>query len=102
MPFGFVTKAQLEAHAEDLRREIAEARADQERVMKRIALEWEEWWEKFSRLYARLSKRVKDASRETGLAEPNGGEGGAESTESRKTTAISPEKLAAWRSRRGF
>jgi hypothetical protein len=101
MPFGLVTKAQLEAHAEELRREVSAAREDQQAVMRKIKLEWEEWWEKFSRLYARLSKRVKDSqaadaepARDGGADAPGAGQAGPHT--------IPPEKLAAWRSRRGF
>jgi hypothetical protein len=101
MPFGFVTKAQLEAHAADLRREIEASRADQDRVAKRIALEWEEWWEKFSRLYARLSKRVKDAEVTEG-GKGGDGPGPHEDARAPSPASIDPNKLAAWRARRGF
>jgi hypothetical protein len=99
--FGFVTKTQLEAHADELRRELAAARDDQAMVLKRIKLEWEEWWEKYSRLYARLSKRVKDAERAD--LSSGGADGSGDRAPAPETPApVNPAKLATWRARRGF
>lgn len=34
----------------------------QERGLKALELDWQEWFDKFRLLYARLSKRIKDAA----------------------------------------
>lgn len=57
MPFGLITKAQLDAKVADLQREIAEARA----LPEDIALEWADWYAKFRSLYMRLKKQEKAA-----------------------------------------
>ncbi len=96
--FGFVTKAQLDAYREELRADYQRSADDQAAVMRKIKVEWEEWWEKFSRLYARLSKRVKDAEREP----PTPSDGDGEIAAPGAPHAVDPVKLAAWRARRGF
>jgi hypothetical protein len=67
MPFGFVTQRQLDQHREELAREIEAAREDQARLWKKIEVEWNEWFDKFRRLYARLAKRARDADDEGGV-----------------------------------
>jgi hypothetical protein len=61
MPFGFVTQRQLDRHREELARALHAAEEDQRRVIEKLTVEWEEWFDKFRRLYARLSKRVTDS-----------------------------------------
>ncbi len=100
--FGFVTKAQLDAHADELRREVQACREDQAVVMRKIKLEWEEWWEKFSRLYARLSKRVSDSQRVDESAAAAASEIPNPAGPANATVTVSPERLATWRARRGF
>jgi hypothetical protein len=51
---------------EALRRDVAALRADVEgiaRGWKLIAVEWEEWYDKYRQLYARLAKRESRASK---------------------------------------
>src|SRR5256885_6839874 len=66
MPFGFVTTRQLERYREELARELQAAREDQERSFKKIEIEWDGWFDKFRRLYARLAKRARDADEDGG------------------------------------
>jgi hypothetical protein len=96
--FGFVTKAQLDVYREELRADYQRAADDQAAVMRKIKVEWEEWWEKFSRLYARLSKRVKDAEREGGTP----GKGDGEIVAPGAPQTIDPARIASWRAKRGF
>src|SRR6266536_2250716 len=102
MPFGFVTQRQLDQHREELRRDLRSAEEDQRRAYEKLELEWSEWFDKFRRLYARLSKRVRDAADERPVeagpgttGEPSGG-----APESRE---LPPVSAAALRRRmRGF
>src|SRR6266702_6535460 len=48
--FIWLTRAELDRRFDELRREYQRANVG-----------WEEWYDKFRRLYARLSKRVSDA-----------------------------------------
>jgi hypothetical protein len=65
---GHYTKRELDQKFDDLRREWRVAQAD-----------WEEWYDRFRRLYARLTKRVKDAEKLDGggSAEAPGSSGDA-------------------------
>src|SRR5258708_8333111 len=98
MPFGLVTKAALDRYREELRADYQRAADDQAAVMRKIKVEWEEWWEKFSRLYARLAKRVKDAEREA----PTPGEGHGENGAPGAPQAIDPVKVKPSRTQRGL
>jgi hypothetical protein len=49
--------AKLTDTVADLRERVAL----QEKGLKALEMEWQEWWDKFRTLYARLAKRVKDA-----------------------------------------
>jgi hypothetical protein len=73
MPFGFVTRRQLDQQREDLRKEIAATGA----AIEEIQYEWAKWYNKFRSLYAMLLKREKKAD---GDAEqpPTPGEGEGE------------------------
>ena len=66
MPFGLVTKAQLDALRDELKREIAESSG----LPEDIAMQWESWYAKFRALYARLMKQATKRERE--LAEGDG------------------------------
>lgn len=50
----------------------------QEKGLKALELDWQEWFDKFRLLYARLSKRLKDAAN----AEGNGSESRQDAPES--------------------
>jgi len=40
-----------------------------ERQVKALVIEWDEWFDKYRRLYARLAKRVSDANKEPDVPE---------------------------------
>jgi hypothetical protein len=101
MPFGWVTRRELEARSDELRAEYQRALEDQRALVKRIQLEWEEWFDKFRRLYARINKRVTD--QEAGDAKHAEAASGSDgSTSPASGHPINPAKLSAWRARRGF
>lgn len=54
-----------ERHAALLDRvtKLEEQRAADVKAAKELSFEWDNWYEKFRTLYARLAKRVKDAER---------------------------------------
>jgi hypothetical protein len=102
MPFGFVSRAQLDAYRDELRVDLRRSEEDQRAVIRKITLEWEEWFDKFRRLYARLAKRVSDEKSE-GASQPTAA-GDAD-----RPTAGEPPRLptletakASWRARRGL
>lgn len=85
MPFGLVTQKQLDALADDLRKQIAESSA----VPDDLIMQWESWYAKFRALYARIMKQAKKGEQEA-LDETNGGQPGVQLPDIR------------FRSRRGF
>ncbi len=98
--FGFVTKAQLDAHRAELERQLRASEEDQRAIVKRIQMEWEEMFDRFRRLYARLSKRVADASAVDGTP---GATDGAAATDTKETSHVTlHQAAAAWRARRGI
>jgi hypothetical protein len=88
MPFGFVTKRQLDQLREDLTKDVRAGQAFQEELQ----YEWAKWFNKFRSLYAMLLKREK--SGEGAGVEPTGTDDEAPSS------AGPPARL--FRSRRGF
>lgn len=59
--FGFVRQQQLRSIQDAvaaLSAELEQLKAERAEL-KHIAVEWEDWFEKFSTLYARLNKRVQ-------------------------------------------
>jgi hypothetical protein len=101
MPFGWVTRPELEVRSEELRAEYQRGLEDQRALVKRIQLEWEEWFDKFRRLYARLNKRMRDGEVAEG-GKGGDGPGPREDAPAPSPASIDPAKLAAWRARRGF
>jgi predicted aminopeptidase len=59
VPFGFVTTSQLKRYREELRADYAGALADQKKLYEKLELEWDNMFDQFRRLYAKLSKRAK-------------------------------------------
>jgi hypothetical protein len=61
-------KAEPELSAELKARllEIEERQRLQEKGLKLLEMEWQEWFDKFRLMYARLSKRIKDAAQANG------------------------------------
>lgn len=56
-----------EPELSDVLRKRLEERLDRfERIVKDLRLEWDEMYDKFRLLYARVSKRIKDAAHENG------------------------------------
>jgi hypothetical protein len=51
MWFGLITRRELERHDAEMKNEF-----------RKLEVEWDGWYDKFRRLYARLSKRVGDAA----------------------------------------
>jgi hypothetical protein len=70
-------------------------------VIRKITLEWEEWFDKFRRLYARLAKRVSD---------DHGSETGSQGSDPHSAPPASgsaalpslDQAKANWRARRGL
>jgi hypothetical protein len=90
MPFGLVTKKQLDALAADLRREIEESVAFKDEM----EYAWTGWYAKYRALYARLMKQAKKIEDEEAAdAEAGNGSGATESV---------PSQRPLFRSRRGF
>jgi hypothetical protein len=58
------TKREPELSPDLVRRliEIEERQRLQEKGLKSLELDWQEWFDKFRLLYARLSKRIRDAA----------------------------------------
>ena len=86
MPFVFVSRKQLEREREELRESV-------QKQVSTLKLEWEEWYDKFRRLYARLSKRVSDAS---------AADAGTPTDTSESAGATGIRAIPSPRSRRGF
>lgn len=84
MPFGWVTRAQLDAKADELRKEIAAGLAFEEEMK----YEWALWFNKFRSLYATLLKREKKVAKDD-AGETNGDE-------------LVSQEGGKFRSRRGF
>ncbi len=60
MPFGLVTRSELEQHRRELQAEVKAAIAFEEE----IKYEWALWFNKFRSLYATLLKREKKAAQD--------------------------------------
>jgi hypothetical protein len=100
--FGFVTKAQLERRHEELRREYQAALEDQRAIVKRVQVEWEEWFDKFRRLLMRLNKRVADAQPEGGTPGKGDGEIVDPRAAEKPAPVIESTNWSRRRSMRGF
>jgi hypothetical protein len=99
MVFNLITRRVLDDELANVLRAVRLAGEEQERHIKTIRLEWEEWFDKFRRLYMRLNKRardgaVADSDEEQGQA-PKGPSGAA-------PLPRLEEAKAAWRARRGL
>lgn len=57
MPFGFISRNELERYHEELREEFAAAVAEQKSLYAKIDLEWTDMFDRFRRLYAKIAKR---------------------------------------------
>lgn len=57
MPFGFISRNELERYHEELREEFAAAVAEQKNLYAKIELEWTDMFDRFRRLYAKIAKR---------------------------------------------
>lgn len=53
---------------EEKNRRLAADLVLQEKGLKALELDWQEWFDKFRLMYARLSKRIKDAANHDGEA----------------------------------
>lgn len=53
----------LRSH-DDTLRAFGERLSAQEKALKGLDIEWDEWFDKFRLMYARLSKRIKEAAPE--------------------------------------
>lgn len=69
MPFGFVTTAQLKRYREELRADYAGALADQKKLYEKLELEWDNMFDQFRRLYAKLAKREKSGAEDSAPTE---------------------------------
>jgi len=67
-PFRAAHAPMLEPELSDLMKkrldDLAERTDRHERIVKELRLEWDEMYDKFRLLYARVSKRIKDAARD--------------------------------------
>jgi hypothetical protein len=88
MPFGLITKKQLDVHLDELRQEFQAAIAFEEE----IKLEWADWYAKFRGLYMRLKKAEAKAAKDD-PGPTNGDEPAPDSP---------PAVVASFRSRRQF
>jgi len=85
MPFGLVSRRELEQFRADLIKEIEESVAFKDELV----MQWESWYAKFRSLYARLMKQAKKGEQEA-LEETNGEQTGVQLQQ------------PTFRSRRGF
>ena len=94
MPFIYLSRRELDRRFEEIREGV-------ERSRKALDTEWNEWYDKFRRLYARLAKRV--SQQEEGDAKNDDGAGaGVGGTSPSSDVTVNPEQVQRWRARRGF